>query len=95
MITDEFEEHYIYMQIEFEDKSKWGNFGKNKYIQNHLLRLFNIMGKLKQIVVEDDVLYKIEDIPDLLPEAFDYPDNESSSLNNDIKLMFSDSENEV
>ena len=53
------------------------------------------MGKLKQIVVEDDVLYKIEDIPDLLPEAFDYPDNESSSLNNDIKLMFSDSENEV
>lgn len=95
MTTDELKEHHIHTQIESKDESEQGNSGEDEYIQNHLLRSPNIVERLEQIVVEDNVLYEIRDIPDPLLEAFDYPDDESSSPNNDTELMPSDSEDEA
>lgn len=93
--TNEFKEHHIYMQIESKDKSKWGSFEENEYIQNHLLGSPDIVERLEQMMVEDDVLYEIGDIPDPPPEAFDYPDNKSSGSDNDIKLMPSNSKDKA
>jgi len=95
MITNKLEKHYIYMQIKSKDESKWGSFGEDKYIQNHLLGSPNIVKRLEQMMIEDDMLYEIGNISDLLLEAFDYPDNKSFSSDNNIKLIFNNSKNKV
>lgn len=95
MITNKLEKHHIHMQIEFKDESKWGSLGKDEYIQNHLLRLPDIVKRLKQIVVKDDIFYEIGNIFNLSLEAFNYLNNKSFNLDNDTKLMSSDSKNKA
>lgn len=95
MITNELEKRHIHTQIELEDKSKWGSSKENKYIQNHLLRSPNFVERLKQMVIKDRVLYEIGNIPNLLLEAFDYPDNKNFNPNNNIKLMPSNSKDKA
>ncbi|KAG4410632.1 hypothetical protein IFR04_016233 [Cadophora malorum] len=80
MITNKLKKHHIHTQIESKDKSKWESSKEDK---------------LKQMVVKDNVLYEIGDISNPLPKAFDYLDNESSSLDNNTKLMPSDSKDKA
>ena len=47
------------------------------------------------MVIKDNVLYKIRDILNLLPKAFNYPNNKSSNSNNNIKLISNNSKNKT